>query len=194
MLAISKNERLSLTTVPEEIHVKILDHMTYDSMHTLSMTCRSERINTINHKRKHALSMLSELFAELPVRGPMLRSQVYETFSEGRHTLHTHIIFSARIDPRTLNVVMTESCMGMAHGDVTWTMVLKGTENISVFIKELPLDNACDESCKWAKIYESARELVRNKFKYIHAAVASSWFDDIKDFVENYSAFVVKPE
>ena len=182
-----------LHSLPAEIHSKINEYLHYDNLHTLSMTCRTERKNAIEHRRKHALSVLSTLFAELPVRGPMLRSQIYETAREGRPSLHTHIILSARVDPRTLNIVVTESSVGMMHGSVTWMMVLK-QDIISLFIKEIPLGSVDEESHRWAKIDEPARELVENKFKYIHAAVASSWFDNIRDFVEIYSSFVTKPE
>ena len=96
-------------------------------MRALSLTCRAERKGMMALKRRRAIAMLTNLFARLPVRGPLLRANTYETGRADRPWFYTHVVLAARVDLRTLNLTVTKHKLGSNNPDFNkdhkWTIV-----------------------------------------------------------------------
>ena len=147
-------------------------------MLALSLTCRAERKGMIALKRKLAMAMLSTLFAELPVRGPLLRSNDYEIGRPDRPWPHMHEIITARVDPQTLNVVVNSSIIGSPLPDRDWTWVIIPDAHAGVVYKK---------DGDWTIHTNDAVGFVRTLFEDIHMWMAFKQYNSFAEFVEKWA-------
>ena len=161
-----------LLNIHPEIMTHIRSRLTCAELVNLSITCTSQRREAIQHMRRIAMSALSTLYAELPVRGPMFRAHVYETelkkwfkiesgLPRERFCGPMSIIIRAFVNPKTLRIVV----------NTTFDYPRSPTEHFRV-IAFLP-NGDTDVFDNYRRTYTAASELVQMSFHFVHKIVAA---------------------
>ena len=157
----------------------------YPSLLNLSLTCKSERRDAIEHKRSRAAMLLHGLYGRLaPMMGPIEgRSSVYDGLLHGRGRVR--IVLTACIDPVRLNVVVTDarSYEGEFLPATTHYAVISPRTNDGIVFEKVQFS---EDREVWQQADISAVRFVRRQFRIVDAFVVAAAYESEVDYLREH--------